>query len=112
MFLSDSKNSDDQNKELLRYFFGTYGLVIVIGIVTIVFGFLTDWIFTSPRNVPILLRQASITGIVAVGVALVIISGEIDLSIGSAVGLRDDGGTYDATEECLLLLYFLFILLP
>ncbi|HIO48673.1 TPA: sugar ABC transporter permease, partial [Candidatus Poribacteria bacterium] len=87
MFLSDSKNSDDQNKELLRYFFGTYGLVIVIGIVTIVFGFLTDWIFTSPRNVPILLRQASITGIVAVGVALVIISGEIDLSIGSAVGL-------------------------
>ena len=36
---------------------------------------------------PILLRQASITGIVAVGVALVIISGEIDLSIGSAVGL-------------------------
>ncbi|MAX03726.1 MAG: sugar ABC transporter permease [Dehalococcoidia bacterium] len=87
MFLSDSKNSEDQNKELLRYFFGTYGLVIVIGIVTIVFGFLTDWIFTSPRNVPILLRQASITGIVAVGVALVIISGEIDLSIGSAVGL-------------------------
>jgi len=87
VFLSDSKNSDDQNKELLRYFFGTYGLVIVIGIVTIVFGFLTDWIFTSPRNVPILLRQASITGIVAVGVALVIISGEIDLSIGSAVGL-------------------------
>lgn len=87
MLLSDSKNSDDQNKELLRYFFGTYGLVIVIGIVTIVFGFLTDWIFTSPRNVPILLRQASITGIVAVGVALVIISGEIDLSIGSAVGL-------------------------
>ena len=87
MFLSDSKNSEDQNKELLRYLFGTYGLVIVIGIVTIVFGFLTDWIFTSPRNVPILLRQASITGIVAVGVALVIISGEIDLSIGSAVGL-------------------------
>ena len=87
MFLSDSKNSEDQNKELLRYFFCTYGLVIVIGIVTIVFGFLTDWIFTSPRNVPILLRQASITGIVAVGVALVIISGEIDLSIGSAVGL-------------------------
>ena len=87
MSLTGSKNSDDQNKEWLRYFFGTYGLVIVIGIVTIVFGFLTDWIFTSPRNVPILLRQASITGIVAVGVALVIISGEIDLSIGSAVGL-------------------------
>jgi len=85
--LSDLEKSKDRGNDQLRYFFSTYGLVIVIGIVTIVFGFLTDWIFTSPRNVPILLRQASITGIVAVGVALVIISGEIDLSIGSAVGL-------------------------
>lgn len=76
-----------QSKSRLTSALGTYGLVIVIALVAIIFGFLTDWTFTSARNIPILLRQASVTGIVAVGVALVIISGEIDLSIGSAVGL-------------------------
>ena len=65
----------------------TNGLVVVIIVVAIVFGILTDWTFTSPRNIPILLRQAAVTGIVAAGVALVIIAGQIDLSIGSAVGL-------------------------
>ena len=71
----------------LRTVLSTNGLVVVIVIAAIVFGLLTDWTFTSSRNIPILLRQAAITGIVAAGVALIIIAGEIDLSIGSAVGL-------------------------
>lgn len=65
----------------------TYGLIAVIVVVAIIFAVLTDGTFLSSRNVPILLRQAAVTGIVAAGVSLVIIGGEIDLSIGSAVGL-------------------------
>lgn len=64
-----------------------YGLIVVLIALGIVFQLLTDDLFLSSRNIPVLLRQASITGIVACGVCLVIVSGEIDLSIGSAVGL-------------------------
>ncbi len=71
----------------LSAFLQVYGLIAVLALVVVVFAVLTDGIFVAPRNVPILLRQAAITGIVATGVALIIIVGEIDLSIGSAVGL-------------------------
>lgn len=73
--------------ELLRSILRRYGLIIVLIVLAIVFQVLTNELFLSSRNVPVLLRQASITGIVACGVCLVIVTGEIDLSIGSAVGL-------------------------
>jgi D-xylose transport system permease protein len=53
----------------------------------IVFQFLTHGIFLSPRNLALLLRQAAILTVTGSGVALLIIMGEIDLSIGSAVYL-------------------------
>lgn len=71
----------------LTAFLQVYGLIVVLAGVVVIFAVLTDGIFVAPRNVPILLRQAAITGIVATGVSLIIIVGEIDLSIGSAVGL-------------------------
>jgi ribose/xylose/arabinose/galactoside ABC-type transport system permease subunit len=44
-------------------------------------------IFLEPSNILSVLRQVSITGTVAVGMTFVIISGGIDLSVGSIVGL-------------------------
>ena len=43
--------------------------------------------FFGPRNLSLLLRQASIVAVVAAGVSILIVMGEIDLSIGSAVYL-------------------------
>jgi D-xylose transport system permease protein len=63
------------------------GLVAVLIVVVVVFHILTDGIFISSRNIPLLLRQAAVTAIVAAGVCLVMVSGQIDLSIGSSVGL-------------------------
>jgi D-xylose transport system permease protein len=71
----------------VRPFLRRYGLLLVLAAVAIAFQLLTDGLFLSSRNVPLLLRQAAVTGIVAAGVCLVIIAGEIDLSIGSSVGL-------------------------
>lgn len=65
----------------------TYGLLLVIVAVALIFNVLTDGLFLSDQNVPLLLRQTAVTGIVALGVGLVILMGHIDLSIGSAVGL-------------------------
>jgi D-xylose transport system permease protein len=53
----------------------------------ILFGFLTDWIFFSPRNLSNLFRQMTIISFLAIGMVMVIVTGNIDLSVGSLTGL-------------------------
>lgn len=64
-------------------------LVMLAAIVVIMlfFTWMTDGAYLSARNVSNLLRQTAITGILAVGMVFVIISAEIDLSVGSMMGL-------------------------
>lgn len=64
-------------------------LVMSVAIIFIMlfFSVMTDWSYLSPRNVSNLFRQTAITGILAIGMVYVIISGEIDLSVGSMMGL-------------------------
>ena len=47
----------------------------------------TGGIFLTPRNFSNLMLQTSVTGILAVGMLMVIVSGNIDLSVGSVLGL-------------------------
>jgi D-xylose transport system permease protein len=61
--------------------------LIAIAIIWGFFSFMTDGGFVTPRNLSNLLRQMSVTGILACGMVLVIIAGEIDLSVGSLLGL-------------------------
>ncbi|WP_419730951.1 sugar ABC transporter permease [Lichenicola sp.] len=62
-------------------------LVIAIAIIWALFTQLTDGDFITARNLSNLLRQMAITGMLASGMVFVIISGEIDLSVGSLLGL-------------------------
>ncbi|WP_033755509.1 xylose ABC transporter permease XylH [Pantoea sp. NGS-ED-1003] len=55
--------------------------------IALFFTWTTDGAWLSARNVSNLLRQTAITGILAVGMVFVIISAEIDLSVGSMMGL-------------------------
>jgi D-xylose transport system permease protein len=48
---------------------------------------ITDGIFLKPRNLSNLMLQTSVTGIIAVGMLMVIVAGQIDLSVGSVLGL-------------------------
>lgn len=63
------------------------GLIIAIGIVWLIFVITTDGVFLSDRNLVNLMRQTSVTAIVALGMMVVIAQGEIDLSVGSMLGL-------------------------
>lgn len=47
----------------------------------------TDGIFLRPRNLSNLAQQMSVTAIIAIGMLMVIVSGNIDLSVGSLLGL-------------------------
>ena len=76
--------------EHLKNLFGRHkllALLIAIALIWTFFYWKTDGGFVSPRNVSNLLRQMSITGILACGMVLIIIAGEIDLSVGSLLGL-------------------------
>ena len=53
----------------------------------LVFLLLTGGTFASPRNLALLARQMSVTSLVAIGMVLVIVTGEIDLSVGALSGL-------------------------
>jgi D-xylose transport system permease protein len=65
----------------------SYGMIIALALIVLLFEWLTDGIFLSPRNVAQLMRQTAVLVVVASGVAVLIIEREIDLSIGSAVYL-------------------------
>jgi D-xylose transport system permease protein len=62
-------------------------LLLALAAIWIFFHVATDGAFISSRNLSNLLRQTSITGMLACGMVFVIIAGEIDLSVGSLLGL-------------------------
>jgi D-xylose transport system permease protein len=71
----------------LNFNFKAYIMVLALLVIWALFFLLTDGTFLSPRNLSNLIRQMSITGILALGMVLIIVSGNIDLSIGAVVGL-------------------------
>jgi len=74
----------------LKPFFSQYKILTLIFAIIVIwafFGQLTEGAFLTPRNFSNLLRQMAITGMLASGMVFVIISGEIDLSVGASLGL-------------------------
>jgi D-xylose transport system permease protein len=64
-----------------------YTMLGALILIWIFFHWQTDGIFLTPRNLSNLMLQMSVTGILAVGMLMVIVSGNIDLSVGSVLGL-------------------------
>ncbi|MGX1191791.1 ABC-type xylose transport system permease subunit [Metabacillus sp. SLBN-84] len=63
-----------------------YSMIGALLIIWILFSVLNDT-FLTPRNLSNLFLQMSVTSILAIGMVLIIVSGQIDLSVGSLVGL-------------------------
>lgn len=64
-----------------------YSMVVALVLLWIIFALLTDGIFLEARNFSNLIRQTAVTGLLSIGMVMVIITGQIDLSVGSLVGL-------------------------
>lgn len=64
-----------------------YTMLGALVLIWLFFHWQTDSIFLTPRNLSNLMLQTSVTGILAVGMLMVIVSGNIDLSVGSLLGL-------------------------
>lgn len=86
-------------KEKLHHILKNYGLIIAFVLVCMIMWALTPH-FLTPTNLLNVVRQSSIIGVMAVGVTFVILSGGIDLSVGSvmavsgmiAAGTMQNGG--------------------
>lgn len=75
------------NVTYLKNFVKKNGAYLALFLLFFVSANLTDGSFLGERNLSHLFRQASINGVLAVGMTLVILVGGIDLSIGSLVAL-------------------------
>ncbi len=64
-----------------------YTMLGALILIWLFFYWQTTGIFLSPLNLSNLMTQTSVTGILAVGMLMVIISGNIDLSVGSVLAL-------------------------
>jgi D-xylose transport system permease protein len=69
-----------------------YTMVFALIVVFALFTWLTDGVFLETRNLSNLMRQTAVTGVLAVGMLMVIVTGQIDLSVGSLVGLTGGVG--------------------
>lgn len=73
-------------KRTLKTNIKQYTMFIALIALGIIFTFLTDGTFLTPRNLSNLLLQTATIAILACGMVLVIIEGHIDLSVGSVAG--------------------------
>jgi len=64
----------------------TFTMIFALGIIWLLFTILTGGTFFSPENLSNLFRQMTIISFIAIGMVLVIVTGNIDLSVGSVVG--------------------------
>ncbi|PKP61495.1 ribose ABC transporter permease [Candidatus Atribacteria bacterium HGW-Atribacteria-1] len=81
---SDVLLSTTLNKQKVKIFFTKQGLIIAFLILIIIFSLFSD-VFLTERNIKLVLRQVSIQGIMACGMTVMLISGNLDLSVGSIV---------------------------
>lgn len=70
-----------------RRWLNTIGPLLGLAFVYGIFAVVAPPSFTTVRNMEMILRQTTIVGVAALGMTLVIISGGIDLSVGSVVAL-------------------------
>lgn len=60
-------------------------MVFALVVIWVIFQYVTDQAFLQPRNLSNLFRQMTVTGVLAMGMVLIIVAGHIDLSVGSVV---------------------------
>jgi len=72
-------------RQLARGNIRQYGMIIALGVIIVFFQIFTKGVLLQPMNITNLIMQTSYIHIMAIGMMLVIITGYVDLSIGSVV---------------------------
>ena len=75
-----------------------YVMIFVLGLIWLFFHWATGYIFLTSRNLSNLTTQMAVTAILAVGMLMVIVSGNIDLSVGSVLGFAGGLAAHSMTN--------------
>ena len=75
-----------------------YAMIFVLGLIWLYFHWATNYIFLTSINLSNLMTQMSVTAILAVGMLMVIVSGNIDLSVGSVLGFAGGLAAFSITN--------------
>jgi len=70
---------------LFKRIWNNYGIVGVFAVIVLVFSLCSD-VFLTPENLISVARQVSVLGLISMGVLFCIVSGNVDLSVGSFLG--------------------------
>ena len=84
-YTSSTRTFSDITKGL-RVNLQTYALVIAMIVIWGFFFIWTDGAYLAPQNFSNLFRQMTVTALLSVGMVLVIVTGNIDLSVGKLAG--------------------------
>ncbi|MFV0430686.1 MAG: ABC transporter permease [Alphaproteobacteria bacterium] len=85
-----------------RRFINRFGIVIAFFALSLILSFASEYFLTT-GNITNVLRQTSINGILALGMTCVILTGGIDLSVGSVVALSGVVSASFATRSTLMM---------
>ncbi len=77
------KNKRTMSAYIEKLNFKSFTMILLLIVLTIALTIMTKGLFISTRNLSMLARQMAVTGILAIGMTLIIIHGNIDLSIGA-----------------------------
>ena len=91
-----------------KHFIRQYGIILIFFMVLFLLMIVSPT-FRLPRNLLNVLKQASVNGILAIGMAITIISGGIDLSMGSVVGFAGVGAAMVGHPEQFPLIVPFFV---
>lgn len=75
-----------------------YAMIFVLGLIWLYFHWATNYIFLTSINLSNLMTQMSVTAILAVGMLMIIVSGNIDLSVGSVLGFAGGLAAFSITN--------------
>lgn len=93
---------------------GSLRAYIMIGVLALIWAYFhwaTESIFLTPENLTNLSKQMSVTAILAVGMLMVIVSGNIDLSVGSVLGFAGGIAALCMTNDFGLVLSIILAIL-
>lgn len=80
--------NDNKNflKKQIKGNFQTYAILLALILIWVLFSFLTGGKYVGPQNFSNLFRQMTVTSLLAIGIVLIVVTGNIDLSVGKLAG--------------------------
>ena len=82
----DKTNFKSELFQMLRLNVQTYTILLALIGIWVIFFITTKGTYLAPQNISNLFRQMSVTAFLAAGMVLVIVTGNIDLSVGKLAG--------------------------